>query len=93
MRSARGIIRPTGETRKGRPATPFRLHADALAVLAALLHGKVNTRGKRVGVTVSGGNADPSGVCRRHHGYFCPSPRKVPNADFRPELLTKQAFC
>jgi hypothetical protein len=26
-------------------------------------------------------------------GYFCPSPRKVPNADFRPELLTKHAFC
>jgi hypothetical protein len=25
-------------------------------------------------------------------GYFCPSPRKVPNADLRPELLTKQAF-
>jgi hypothetical protein len=21
-------------------------------------------------------------------GYFCPSPRKVPNADLRPELLT-----
>jgi hypothetical protein len=29
----------------------------------------------------------------REHGYFCPSPRKVPNADFRPELLTKHAFC
>jgi hypothetical protein len=27
-----------------------------------------------------------------YDGYFCPSPRKVPNADFRPELLTKQAF-
>jgi hypothetical protein len=28
-----------------------------------------------------------------HPGYFCPSPRKVPNADFRPELSTKHAFC
>jgi hypothetical protein len=26
-------------------------------------------------------------------GYFCPSPRKVPNADFRLALLTKYAFC
>jgi hypothetical protein len=26
-------------------------------------------------------------------GYFCPSPRKVPNADFRLALLTKHAFC
>jgi hypothetical protein len=29
-------------------------------------------------------------VARAHQsGCFCPSPRKVPNADFRPELLTK----
>jgi hypothetical protein len=28
-----------------------------------------------------------------HCGYFCPSPRKVPNADFRPERLTQYAFC
>lgn len=35
------------------------MEPSGASALAALLHGKVDVRGKRVGVTISGGNVDP----------------------------------
>jgi threonine dehydratase len=36
------------------------IEPSGAAALAAVLHGRVDVRGKRVGVTISGGNVDPA---------------------------------
>jgi threonine dehydratase len=40
------------------------IEPSGAAALAALLTGRVDVRGKRVGVTISGGNVDPATFAR-----------------------------